>query len=138
MGRGRPRKTDQQRAIEGETHMDRFVGHVKADGVPRRPARMSKEAAWLWDLVVQHWMCELDTAELLTLCDTWEMLRAATQAAKDDPMNPEVRNSFVRYKAEFDKLAARFGMSPADRTKIKIPDESKEDTKESKYFGVVG
>jgi phage terminase small subunit len=138
MGRGRPRKSDAQKRLEGNPGKRPLGGEAEAHGTPRRPARMSKEAGWLWNLVVQNWMGELDTAELMTLCDTWELLRAATRKAKRDPCNPELRNSFVRYKGEFDKLAARFGMTPADRAKIRIPSEEKADNKEGKYFGVVG
>lgn len=87
---------------------------------------------------MQRWMGELDTAELMTLCDTWELLRAATVAAKRDPLDPHKRTAFVQYKAEFDRLGARFGLTPADRAKIRLPAETEGDDRESKYFGVIG
>lgn len=138
MGRGRPRKSDAQKEIEGNPGRRPLGGEVAVKGAPVRPKRMGKEGGWLWNIVVQSWMSEIDTAELIVLCDTWELLCAATRAAKRDPMNPEIRNSYVRYKAEFDKLAARFGLTPADRSKIRTPSEDSGDDKDKKYFGVVG
>lgn len=138
MGRGRPRKSDEQKRLEGNPGRRPLGGEVQAGGKPRRPKQMSKEAGWLWQLVVTQWMGELDTAELIVLCNTWEMLCAATRVAKRDPLDPDASRIYLRYKAEFDKLASRFGMTPADRAKIRVPTENEGDDRESKYFGVVG
>ncbi len=138
MGRGRPRKPDAQKQLEGNPGRRPLGGEAEAKGSPRRPKNMSKDAAWLWTLVVQNWMGELDTAELMTLCDTWELLQAATRAAKQDPIDKGNRLAFAAYKSQFDSLASRFGMTPADRAKIRIQPEPEADTRENKYFGVIG
>ena len=137
MTRGPFRKPDAVKKLEGNPRHEKLGGELPSPGTPQRPKRLPKEAAWLWDLVAQPWVGELDTAQLITLCETWVLLRAAAKAALKDPLDKNTRCAYVAYKSEFDKLAARFAMTPSDRAKIRVPEPPKQD-EDDKFFGVVG
>ena len=138
MGRGRPRKTDAQKMLEGNPGQRPLGGELQARGSPIRPLRLGKHESWLWSLVVQDWMGEIDTPELITLCETWGMLRRCASRARRDPHDRDTRMNYLAYMAEFNRLASRFGMTPSDRAKIRIPIDQDKGSDEDKYFGVVG
>src|SRR5690242_7416039 len=63
---------------------------LRADGSPIRPDGLSKEAAWLWDSIIeslakQGVAKELDTAHCWSTCELWGLYRQAVDAAKADP-----------------------------------------------------
>jgi len=96
-----------------------------AAAMPERPAGLDSDAAWLWDFLladpafaanVNRW----DTPLLTTLCRVWSLVcRAQTEAAKQ-PLDRDARIALTQYVSTFDSLAARFGLSPSDRQRMRI------------------
>lgn len=138
MGRGRPRKPDSQKRLEGNPGGRPLGGELPAAGKPRVPRGLSDSAKRLAKEIVQSWMGEVDSAQLQVLLETWDLLRGAHQMLKADPTDASARVAYLGYAAHFDRVAAKFGMTPSDRAKIRLPVDRGGDDDEAKYFGVVG
>lgn len=110
-------------------------------GSPKKPKGMSYQEKWLWDLVVASWMGEVDSAQLRQLCTLWDLLHSSLKAAKADPIDKDARLAVSQYAAAFDRLAAKFGLNPADRARLNVEPEQEKDEeqrKDEQFFGVVG
>ncbi len=137
VGRGRPRKSDREKSLDGNPGKRPLGGEPIVKGKPTMARGLNDNGKWLWKSVVQSWMGEIDTAQLRVLCETWQLLRVAYREAKNDPTSKETRSQYIAYQQAFDKLASRFGMTPSDRAKIRMPTNQSTDD-EQEYFGVVG
>lgn len=88
--RGRPRKSAEQRKLEGTFRVDRHGGNgIEPKGDPIKPAYLSGSASELWDSVTPELIrlgiaTEVDSSALATLCEWWQEYRnAADERTKD-------------------------------------------------------
>jgi P27 family predicted phage terminase small subunit len=117
--------------IRPARHADR-LNEPQASGVPEKPRGMDKQASALWDKVVPQLVSSgivknLDTAELTAMCQLWSLFCKAEKAAQQYPTDKEVRSAVVAYFTAFDKAASRLGMNPAERARLSVPPEPKND-----------
>ena len=78
-------------------------------------------AAAMWDLVTETrapWLAESDGPALQALCEAWALRCSAHAALRDDATAQEPRVAFTAYQAAFERLAARFGLTPTDRARM--------------------
>lgn len=140
--RGRPPKPLSLHIAEGTLREDRHgskddIPHP--EGKPKRPSKMKKDAAWLWDnhvakLVESGVATAIDAPQLWRMCDCWhELRRCWAELEKTQP----VEKDYYRYLLQsqmlekmFDSIASRFGLTASDRMRIKITNT------ESKSVGV--
>jgi phage terminase small subunit len=138
MTRGRPRKPDAQKLLEGNPRRERLGGELLADGKPKRPKRMSKDAGWMWDQVAQSWCGEIDTAALIAMCNLWDLRQRTERLLMKNPTDKDTRVSYINYHQQWAALASRFGLTPSDRAKIRLPSEPQKDDDEQRFFGLIG
>lgn len=129
----RPPKSIDQHKSEGTFRADRHAGRLDtlpAHGLPVMPARFTATEKEVWDRVLAQWkgtdiVGEIDTAELTACCEMWGLYRQAVSVAKDCPTDKEARCAVVAYLEQFNKLAAKFGMTWGDRASMKGAKETK-------------
>jgi len=77
-------------------------------------------------------------SEALTACAEWVQAQYALEAGKQEM---EFRD-YIRQKGEISKHflqhAVRFGLTPADRGKVKLTGPPEGEAKEAKFFGATG
>jgi len=131
--RGRPAKTTAQHRLAGtfraDRHGDRLDG-VVATGTPERPpcGELDDTAIWLWDLVVKCLptgaLGRLDSAVLFGVCRAYS-LWLQTERQIDGEADPFERRRLIRTAGilweRFSRNAAKFGMNPSDRARLKAP-----------------
>jgi len=98
---------------------------VMATGVPTKPEFKNEHADKLWDdtveiLISLDLATAIDTPLLRSLCEMWGLYRDAYDVAVVDPIAREARIAVVTYWAKFESAAARFGMNPSDRSRLRI------------------
>jgi P27 family predicted phage terminase small subunit len=89
-----------------------------------KPQFESRDASDLWDEVANslHTAGKLSVADLAMLrstCEMWGLYRAAFRVANSNPIDKDARIAVTAYWAKFEQGAARFGLNPSDRQKIK-------------------
>lgn len=126
---GRPPKPLEHHARDGTFRAHRHAGMagVKATGKPVCPRCLSGEARKFWTLVVPELtqngtVKRLDTAAVQAACETWALYRAAYQEAIADPLDKAARCAVVSYLALWERLAAKLGLSPVDRARLRADD----------------
>jgi P27 family predicted phage terminase small subunit len=127
----RPRKPDEQHILAGTWRADRHgdpATQIPADGEPAPPAHLAGEALALWQAVVPGLVSAgvaraRDTAALTMLCEWWARYRRCSEALDGlDPAGAAASKLMVSAAIASDKfnaLAARFGLTPADRAKLR-------------------
>ena len=102
----------------------------KAKGEPTRPKFSDPVARKFWDEYVPQ-LVEMgvakatDAARLQNLCELWALVRKATKAANDDPLDKNARIAYVDYTKHFANAASEFGLNPSARSRIMIDKPSK-------------
>jgi phage terminase small subunit len=119
--------------------------YPKADGEPIRPDFAFDEAGRLWDAVVP-WLVKrglagaCDSAMLQAMCEQWALYRACIQVIAVKPENAwdkDIRVSAASYLATCEKLAGRYGLTFADRARLRTGAVESDDNPLAQ-FGVVG
>lgn len=100
------------------------------DSLPEKPVFTSGAASQLWDDVAETLYEEkkltlVDLALLQSTCELWGLYRSAFQCAVNDPIDKDARIAVTAYWAKFEQGAARFGMNPSDRQKIRANKQAK-------------
>jgi P27 family predicted phage terminase small subunit len=143
MVRGPKPKPTEQHKLHGTFRSDRHgpADHPidKLDGIPKMPPGMPSQAIKLWKVLVPQLIkvktaVELDSTEIAAMCRWWAqynelMSRVESEAPYDDESDIRQWRLEKRAKAAwnaFDSIASRFGLTPADRARLRS------DTKESK------
>jgi P27 family predicted phage terminase small subunit len=137
--RGRPPKPLETHLLDGTHRADRHgdgSDHVPADGSPVMPATFTGEARALWETVVAGLVaCKVaravDTPALVMLCESWARYRKVSAAL--DALDPEqdsvafgrLSRAAALHWQMFDKIAGRFGMTPADRMRLRVDAQEK-------------
>lgn len=114
--------------LEGNYRPARHAGRVDETplaGEPVKPEGMSPAESALWEQVTKSYsgrnvLAELDTAALQTLCEFWGLYQDARQKAKANPTDKEIRCAVVAYFGAFERLAGKFGLTPAARAALKV------------------
>lgn len=102
---------------------------VQAGGVPEPPAHLADEALAFWQQVVPGLVSSgvaaaCDSSALAMMCEWWARYRAfssmldAAIAAQMQTYQLVLQVGIAT--TNFDRLAARFGLTPSDRARLKI------------------
>lgn len=67
----------------------------------------------------------VDLALLQSTCEMWGLYRSAFALAAANPIDKDARIAVTSYWAKFEQGAARFGMNPSDRQRIKATKAAK-------------
>lgn len=136
--RGRPPKATDKHRRQGTFRKDRHaaradvIAPIGGAGVAP-PFPIDAEAQWLWKLVADHLpagtLGPIDAATLAGLCRWWSLWRKCDSQIEslnqDDPLSMALAYKLTCMSAaawkQFEKLAARFGMTPSDRARLKAP-----------------
>lgn len=134
---GRPPKPPEMRILDG-THRDDRHGkpeeQVHAAGTPQKP-ELFAEASALWDqlvpgLTARGIVGESDQPMLVVMCEWGGLYRRSMAAlAKLKGMGSKTARVLTMQAAEasrhFETIACRFGLTPADRAKLRVSPEKK-------------
>lgn len=96
-----------------------------AQGVPEKPDFGNPHAAELWDeiaeeLVAMNVARRIDAAMLRSMCEMWGLYRTSYGIAESDPTDKDARIAVATYWAKFEQAAARFGLNPSDRGRLRV------------------
>lgn len=162
---GRPCKPTQLKVIQGTYRKDRAAANEpqpeKVSNVPKPPAYLTKYAKTLWvslatELTEQGILTKIDIPALEACCEAYGQYRAAHEAVfhpHDPDTGKRIKRTLEEYMDKrnsqtmpeytamtkafnlFKTYLIEFGMTPASRGRISIPDspEEKTDTMERLY-----
>jgi phage terminase small subunit len=130
--RGRPRKSRSEHFLNGTFRLDRHGDSDQvfiAPGTPARPKNIGPYAEEFWDTIVadlsaRKLVARIDSVELRELAVWYGRYRRAAVAY--DKAGPSSKNSKKLLSAtttcwqQFATLAARFGLNPADRSRLRV------------------
>jgi len=128
MPAGRPPKTNAEHKLQGTYRADRHgdrLDEVIAHGIPAKPPGLDPQGSILWDLIVDALppaaQCLVDSAMLTGACRWWSLWREYDRQL-DAGEGDGYRTLMMATMAwkNFDKAAAKFGMSPIDRARLKV------------------
>lgn len=132
---GRPRKPTAALERTGNLRADRHgqrKNEPQFDGTPTRPAGLSADARKHWDAIVPRLTTAgvakaIDAPALTAMCDAWSEYCSARRIKTYDLHERRQRQMLINgaLKAWRD-LAARFGMTPADRAKLEVGPDGEE------------
>lgn len=135
--RGRPRTPDAIKLATGTWRKDRDGDPgavVPSEGVPERPADVTGDARKLWESIVPGLIesgvaTARDTTTLAEMCQWYKRYRkVAKELDRTRASNPYYKDLLSATKwawAEFDKIGGRFGLTPADRARLKVESPKK-------------
>ena len=118
---------------------------LEADGsIPQPPKAMKGEALAEWQRVVGELgpkgalSAALDHTALVLLCEAWAEYRALDRKAArlvtgsgDWQRVIDVRNDAFK---RWNDLSKRFGLTPADRPRVKLPTKKADDSGKGRFF----
>lgn len=130
---GRKPKPDSLKLAKGTYRADRFGDpSSKPDpgGVPEMPEFTLKESEEFWKeyipmLVQLRIATSADAPRLQMMAEAWGLLRKATAAVNNDPIDKDARIAYAEYAKQFQLAAAEFGLNPSARSKIILPETKK-------------
>lgn len=102
-------------------------------GLPEMPPGMPEQAIKLWKAVVPQLVkakvaVQLDSIELASMCRWWcQYNELMTMVESDAPYDKETENRQARLERRakaawhtFDSIASRYGLTPADRARLRV------------------
>jgi P27 family predicted phage terminase small subunit len=97
----------------------------KVGGRPRRPRALAGEARKFWDAVAPRLAAAgvvtvVDVHALQACAEMWARYRAASAACDADPTDKNARVAAVSYLQTWIGLAAKLGLTPADRQRLVV------------------
>ena len=131
-GRGRPRKSVAQLKLDGTFRHDRHGDpddQWQPEGEPVKPLDFDAFSDQLWEEVVPELVScgvatSLDTAELTAMCEWWSRYKKITEKLKEYGTDFS-RDGYYSLQMlagsawkNFSAIGSRFGLSPADRTRL--------------------
>jgi P27 family predicted phage terminase small subunit len=138
MAAGRPRKPDELKILEGTFRKDRDGDPsqaVQATGEPAPPPHLKGEALAFWSEVVPGLVATgvakaADAPALAGMCEWWARYRKLARrldrmTGKAAKAMPQVVMMLGIAWDKFDRVAARFGLTPSDRAKLRLGDQQK-------------
>lgn len=130
---GRPRTPTSVLKLHGgyrdDRHADR-AGEPQPEGKPVMPRWLKGDAANCWKRLVPKLLknklaTEVDTEALAGMCDMWGKYRIVSKLFDEQPEDKSLRASCVAFLGMFEKLAGRFGVTPSDRSRLNVVNDSK-------------
>lgn len=139
---GRPRKPAAELKLHGTFRPDRHGPREpeQCDATPpEKPGGLSPAAAAFWDdnvprLIARKVVTASDGATLHGMCELWGLFASTLEAAKKDPIDKPTRTALTSYWAAFASMAARFGLNPSDRLRLRVNAEGKATNEKAKFF----
>lgn len=130
---GRKRKADAIKIATGTFYHYRDgdpEAKPQAKGEPSKPTGLLPDAEEFWDqyvpLLVEMGVAKSsDGPRLQAMAEAWALLRMATKAVNQDPLDKDARISYAEYARQFANAAADFGMNPSSRSRITIDKPAK-------------
>lgn len=132
---GRPRKTVGEHLANGTYRPSRHGTVAAADPgdapepPPERPAWLSGDESAAWDAIVPCVAGRVkrsDVPALVDLCRWWvrmgRMARRVDEMEAASPYYVQALTGAGICSTNFDRLASKFGMTPADRAKLRVVD----------------
>ena len=114
-----------------------------APGVPQPPKRLKGEALAEWRRITAILGTknvlggDLDRAGLVAMCDAWGLYEALmvkqSRVPCGGPKWARLDRSIDRVEKRWSELAKRFGLTPADRPRVKVTEQKVKDGK-SRFF----
>lgn len=124
---GRIPKSAAHHRLMGTYRSDRHAGraHGPPPGEPQRPADLAGDAAAFWDaavpvLVAGRAVGAIDAPSLQATAEVWGLYRAALTKATEDPIDKAARCAVTSYLGLWLTLAAKLGLTPADRERLRL------------------
>jgi len=62
---------------------------------------------------------ESDSESLTQMCQAWAATQKAWEKVEQDPIQKDARCAYLGYLAQWQKIAQNFGMTPADRARLR-------------------
>lgn len=131
---GRPAKPTTLHIASGTFRPDRHTGGAAPiPGSVEIPDDMTDPVAIaLWGklssgLIAVGVLTAGDVHSFQAMCETWALWRKTYAALQADPTDKDTRIAASTYLKIFDTLAARFGLNPADRSRLKLPAQKSAD-----------
>ncbi len=136
MARGQQPKPVELHILEGTYRKYRHAGTPLADGVPEMPKSFNdrsvfaREAKAFWERTVPRLMEKgivgfLDTTYLTVLCEWWARYRKFSAALdRVGATNKKAAKLILLADLacrEVDRIGARFGLTPVDRARLRLP-----------------
>jgi P27 family predicted phage terminase small subunit len=92
--------------------------------LPEKPVFECSYASSLWDELVDRLhaaklLKAVDIPLLQSACEMWGLYRKCYVLANNDPTNKDCRIAVTAYWAKFEQAAARFGLNPSDRQRLR-------------------
>lgn len=119
------------------------------DGEPKMPPGMPKQAQKLWKVILPQLVkarnaVEIDSTELAAMCRWWAIyndLMTRVEAEKPYDENTDVIQWRLEKRARaawqsFDSIACRFGMTPADRSRLRSETPATRIADPLSHFGI--
>lgn len=131
--KGRHPKPTAELKLHGTYRPSRHGGRASdlaLEGLPEKPEGLKPDAEWLWDMVMAEYanagpLKRIDTAAVFAACDLWSKYRAASKLADTNPVDKETRIAVTAYYAAWEKAAAKIGINPVDRRRVRVDGEGK-------------
>lgn len=140
MGRGRNPKTTQEHHDDGTYRADRHAGRLDSmvdSGLPVPPFELDDNERWAWNLACNNLppsaIAEMDSLALYGLVKFYGRWLKLMQYAEDNPDDLQGAAMAIGAWKQVSQMLARFGMTPADRAKIKFDAESDEEREEREF-----
>jgi phage terminase small subunit len=133
---GRPRKPIEAKILDGTYREDRDGPLPQAvfEGVPSPPPDMKGDALKFWkkhvpELVAKGIAKAIDGPQLALMCEWWakyqRFSRMIEKMKNEDRRLVQAMTGCAIASDKFDKIAARFGLTPSDRAKLRVSDQPK-------------
>ena len=94
------------------------------DGLPSRPAGMSKEENKFWTVLLSQLPNELlrrvDAHQLQTLCECMALRDSLIKVVRDDPTDKTLLGNYLKVVGTIKQLSPVFGLGPIDRRRMKL------------------
>lgn len=128
MGKGRPPKPVNVLKLTGTFRKDRHAARAaipEPDGTPKKPSFIKGEAANEWNRIMPELMRlkvvgESDTSLVIAVCEQWGNYREAQDLLSANVGNKENKCAMNDYLANYQALRSKLGLTPIDRTKLKV------------------
>lgn len=128
---GRPRKPVAAKILDGSFRADRDGDPstlVLPGGTPQPPPDLAGEALAFWHkvvpgLVATRIAAACDTPSLAMMCEWWARYRTYARRLDEAPADKNTYQLMLQVgiaTTNFDRLASRFGLTPADRNKLRV------------------
>lgn len=139
---GRPATPHPLKVLRGTARADRVTGLPdEADGKPEKPRFQDHKASAFWDSEVEPLIAagvakRRDAPALQTMCEVYGLYVYCYELSLIEPSNKDARIATKTWLDGWTAIAAKFGMNPSDRQRIKAePDKPKDANPKAKFFG---